>query len=53
MNGFMFYDELDQAQRLEWAKKDKERKEKQTKVASFSLSFFRICSSFKFAIYLI
>ncbi len=32
MNGFLFYDELDQAQRLEWAKKDKERKEKQAKV---------------------
>ncbi|CAF0762063.1 unnamed protein product [Brachionus calyciflorus] len=27
-NGYMFYDELDQAQMAEWAKKDKERKER-------------------------
>ena len=30
-SGYMFFDELDQAQRAEWAKKEKEKKER-TKV---------------------
>ena len=30
-NGYMFFDELDQVQRADWAKKEKEKKER-TKV---------------------
>lgn len=33
--GYMFYDELDQAQRAEWAKKEKEKKER-TKIEMVS-----------------
>lgn len=35
-NGYMLYDQLDQAQITEWAKKEKERKER-TKVGIFIL----------------
>lgn len=37
----MFYDDLDQAQRAEWAKKDKEKKER-TKVYLIIFKFVRL-----------
>ena len=37
----MFYDDLDQAQRAEWAKKDKEKKER-TKVYLFIFKFVQM-----------